>query len=90
MEKRRKTQNSQRWRILIRLRNNNKKDKIVFAKNSSKLDPEEAWSTVFSDWLGKHRNLTITGMTDKGVIVKERSGKVSELFVDCKRIDPES
>lgn len=74
-----------RWRIIIRLRKNNK-DRILFTKESDKSDPEMAWSTIFSDWLRRHRDLVIIGTTKNGLKIKDSSG-ISELFVDYKKVD---
>ena len=56
-------------------------------KISNCLDPEEAWSTVFSKWLEKHRDYTIVRIGKKGLIVKDVDGKVFELLVDYKKLD---
>ena len=85
-----KMKNSLKWKIIILLRRN-KKDRIVYVKNSSEPDPEVAWSSVFSDWKSKHRNLQVSGITDKGLIVKDKNnGKKSELIINYTRIDPVS
>lgn len=74
-----------RWRIMIRLRKDNK-DRILFTKESDKSDPEMAWSTIFSGWLRRHRDLVIIGSTKKGLKIKDSSG-IGELFVDYRKID---
>jgi hypothetical protein len=81
-----KTRSSRRWQILIRRKERNK-NRIIYTKISNCLDPEEAWSTVFSKWLEKHRDYTIVRIGKKGLIVKDVDGKVFELLVDYKKLD---
>jgi hypothetical protein len=82
-----KTQNSPKWQILIRKKEKNK-NRIIYTKVSNCPDPEEAWSTVFSRWLEKHRDLIIVRLGMRGLVVKDFDGKEFELLVDYKRIDP--
>ena len=77
-----------KWKIQIILRNKDKRDRIVFIKNSSEEDPENAWTSVFSEWLGRHKSLVVSGVGNRGLRIKNPSGEISELIVDYKRISP--
>ena len=75
-----------RWKITIKQKKRNK-ERILCVKKSHELDPEVAWSNVFSEWRHRNQQFSVIGITNKGLLIKERSGETSEIIVNYARLD---